>query len=174
MLRDNSEYKNRIGERVNIARSTKEQPEYVWSIQGDWYERSTGKFIECDRQKGKHYIPEGGPHSKDINLDTRKDTENRAAQLSVTIQHMLGVEDGDVVAQGLSIDGYTVNVFFEKDNCVKQIVGLGDEISREEFEHFDARKILHTDMQYWYISMTSEELVSWCETFGKPLNMMTP
>ena len=95
-------------------------------------------------------------------------------QLAVTIQHMLGVEDGDTIAHGYTFDRNTVDVFFEDGKCVKHTYcGVHNkEISREEFEYFNGEEILHVNIKRWYTANTSEELVSWCETFGKPLPLI--
>jgi hypothetical protein len=44
-LKDKTVYLNHDGKDVTIMGPTKPNPEYVWSLQGDWYVRATGQAI---------------------------------------------------------------------------------------------------------------------------------
>lgn len=58
MLQDKTEYKNGRGDNVTIIGPTKDYPEYVYSLQGNWYERSTGRFLFYDYKKNTYYTHE--------------------------------------------------------------------------------------------------------------------
>lgn len=48
------EYLNGYGESVTIGGPTRDNPEWVWSIQGNWYVKETGEFL--------WYVPSTGGH----------------------------------------------------------------------------------------------------------------
>ena len=56
MLEFKKVYQNNNGEKVIIVGRTKDHPEYAWSLSGNWYEISTGKFVCFDRLACKHYV----------------------------------------------------------------------------------------------------------------------
>ena len=48
------EYRNGWGDKHHIQGIVKEHPDWVWSLQGCWYEQSTGKLVHL--QKGVHRV----------------------------------------------------------------------------------------------------------------------
>lgn len=59
-LEDGKTYHTGTGRRVTIGGTAKDHPEYAWSIQGDWYERSTGKLVHTCRKRGKFVCEQPG------------------------------------------------------------------------------------------------------------------
>lgn len=66
MLETGKEYRNGHGDRVEIGGPTKDNPEWVYSTSGDWYDRHTGHFLWYDPQTLTH---ETRPSWRDINLE---------------------------------------------------------------------------------------------------------
>lgn len=64
LLEDGKTYHSGTGRRATIGGTTKHHPEYVWSIQGDWYERATGRFVHSCKRRG-HFVSEE-PGIRDI------------------------------------------------------------------------------------------------------------
>ncbi len=52
------EYRDGHGNRVNIQGTTKDNSDWVYSIQGNWYEQSTGLFLWYQPEDGS-YITRG-------------------------------------------------------------------------------------------------------------------
>ena len=57
-LGDGKTYRSGTGRRVTIGGAAKDHPEYVWSIHGDWYERSSGKLVHFSKIRGCHFVGE--------------------------------------------------------------------------------------------------------------------
>jgi len=62
------EYRDGRGEKVNIRCATKVNPEWLCSIQGNWYEKSSGRFLWYNPDTGEHELREQGV--QDINMPT--------------------------------------------------------------------------------------------------------
>jgi hypothetical protein len=75
-LKKNSIYRDGWGREVWIIGETKNYPQWYWSVQGDWYERDTGKMLGYRRvmvkdergflqESGEHYVHADG-YSKNL------------------------------------------------------------------------------------------------------------
>lgn len=70
-------YATEEGQVAHIMGTTKERDEWFWSLQGNWYEASTGKFIYCQRDgtrithEGNHRNLVGEVSNKDHPHSTR-------------------------------------------------------------------------------------------------------
>jgi len=58
VLEDSKTYRSGTGQAITIGGTTKNHPEYTWSIQGDWYERSSGKLVHFSKGRGCHFVSE--------------------------------------------------------------------------------------------------------------------
>lgn len=67
MLKDRHTYKNFKGESVSIIGATKKHEDFVYSLQGDWYVRETGKLLNYNPKTGEH-TPHGQQIMRDIDM----------------------------------------------------------------------------------------------------------
>ena len=63
ILKDGKKYRRRDGQVEEIGGTTRAHPEWAWSIQGNWYERATGRAVAYSKVDGewKHYVDSAGP-----------------------------------------------------------------------------------------------------------------
>ena len=64
-LEDGKTYKRVDGSKHTVGGATKDHPEFVYTIQGDWYERSTGRYITYRRTTGE-YAPISSEHWRNL------------------------------------------------------------------------------------------------------------
>lgn len=50
-------YRDGRGKRQTIGGPTRDHPEWVFSISGDWFDRATGKMVMFDPKRGHHLHP---------------------------------------------------------------------------------------------------------------------
>ncbi len=62
------EYRNGHGQRVNIQSHTRYNKDWVVSIQGDWYEQSTGMFLWFVPKTAEHITRSKPGQGKNINF----------------------------------------------------------------------------------------------------------
>lgn len=55
-------YESRDGRIATIGGVTHEHPEWVWSVQGNWYERTTGRYIGYATEPAWPATPRSGQH----------------------------------------------------------------------------------------------------------------
>ena len=75
-LQDGKNYRNNDGTRVSIQKRTKHYPDWVWSLQGNWYVRETGQFVLYSPGKG----PDEHPDYKLLPVDSRSSISNHVAE----------------------------------------------------------------------------------------------
>lgn len=61
-LKDNTVYRDGRGTEVRVVGPTKNFPEYVWSIAGNWYVRATGQRLTYRVLCNEHGQDVGGEH----------------------------------------------------------------------------------------------------------------
>lgn len=63
-LLNNTTYRDGDGRTYTVVGETKSHPEYVWTIQGFWYERKTGKRVWYGKKNGvwTHYVLDSHHH----------------------------------------------------------------------------------------------------------------
>ncbi len=57
LLKDGHKYTDGFGKTYHIMGRTRYYPEFVWSLCGNWYERSTGNFVSYNPKDGYFVIP---------------------------------------------------------------------------------------------------------------------
>lgn len=67
ILVDGRAYKDGRGGEAWIGGACRDHPAWVWSVQGNWYERATGRAIGYRRVEGtkdvwENYVREPSPH----------------------------------------------------------------------------------------------------------------
>jgi hypothetical protein len=79
-LQDHTTYLDAWGHEVRICGQTKDYPDWVWSLRGDWYERETGRrlsyrIVRDDRGRdigGEHYVVGDSYGGNIVSLANRK------------------------------------------------------------------------------------------------------
>lgn len=51
-----TEYVDGRGNRVNIMGATRDNPDWLWSLRGNWYAASSGKFVWTDSKTFSHHL----------------------------------------------------------------------------------------------------------------------
>lgn len=51
-LEDGKTYLRGDGSKETVGGTTKDHPEFVWTIQGNWYSRETGQYVSQNTQTG--------------------------------------------------------------------------------------------------------------------------
>lgn len=64
-LKIDQRYKTRNGRTVQVKGITKENPAWAWTVQGDWYEMATGKYVTYSYARAEHLVTTY-PHHLDI------------------------------------------------------------------------------------------------------------
>lgn len=70
MLEIGKRYKTGWGKIEEVAGPTKSNPEWVWTLQGNWFRQSDGRAIRYDQVRG--HEPVDHPSNRDLQL-----TKNR-------------------------------------------------------------------------------------------------
>jgi hypothetical protein len=62
-LEHGKSYRNDDGDVARIMGPTRDNPEWSWSLAGNWYENATGRFLHYNPKTGLHYTLDESYHN---------------------------------------------------------------------------------------------------------------